>query len=276
MKKYIHLLVSKYQVKDNHQGSLRYFEKSFPKERWLLAFLISEIDFNKVLKLVEGPIGNDGFYSEWLDVEWSRKYNGVVVRLRDFYKVEENKDDFYVMKFDNFKKMMEGWDRLRKKRATNIYFVEQASGRITVQESLEEEPPYDSKANKEMQFFKIVTNDHSDYSVWQRDPALLSVLKILFFIIKDIKPEDFLENFEKVNGKLEFRFANVHWSQSHNSVVLYSGGDERDFYTLKFDNFKTMIEDWKKLRDEKVPAIYFIQENDGTIVVREDLEGQAS
>ena len=34
-----------------------------------------------------------------------------------------------------------------------------------------------------------------------------------------------------------------------------------------------MIEEWKELQEAQAPEIYFIQEDDGTITVRESLEG---
>lgn len=38
------------------------------------------------------------------------------------------------------------------------------------------------------------------------------------------------------------------------------------------ENLKTIINEWEKLQEKNCPEIYFIQKDDGTIVVREKLE----
>ena len=81
-----------------------------------------------------------GYRGEFVNIEWSLKTNSVIVEIFPaMFEKESDEDEFFVMRFDNFKKMVEDWVVLRKKQSLEIYFIIDDYGQIFVQEKLEEE-----------------------------------------------------------------------------------------------------------------------------------------
>ena len=214
MKKYIHL------IPDDPKRSSLYFRKDNNIESWLFPFFISEVSLKWVLKETEEPIDSTGCGTEWLYIQWSRKYNGVVVQLQEFYKEEHNKDDFFVMRFDNFKEMLKKWNELEGQGAPNIYFIEEPSGRILVQESLEEKEKIEKTiSSKEKKYFKISAKHYWLYKlIW---PVPLE-LKLLHLFVKGSDPEELIEKLYDKNGVIEGWRVIVKWSQRNNSVAIHS------------------------------------------------------
>ena len=106
-----------------------------------------------------------------------------------------------------------------------------------------------------------------------------SELYMLYYFLYDTGAEtaaNYLKDKERtyiINEMVDAR-----WSSSNNAAVLVASCqlpddlDKREFFILKFDNFKKMIEDWAALEKKRVPEIYFIMDSEGSITVRESLE----
>ena len=77
---------------------------------------------------------------------------------------------------------------------------------------------------------------------------------------------------------LGYDFTEISWSKKNNAVMIeisWSYEEDAppyDLFTMKLDNFITVVEDWAKLEEKRAPEIYFIQKDDGTIIVKEILE----
>lgn len=100
-------------------------------------------------------------------------------------------------------------------------------------------------------------------------------LYALFYLLNEIEPDEIIECLEDFEcGIIQKEL--VFYTQEEDVIRIYSslhGGIDIPVCTLNVQNFKKIIQSWKKFRDEKVPEIYFIQEDDETIIVRESLEG---
>mgnify|MGYP005630649287 CR=1 FL=1 len=76
-----------------------------------------------------------------------------------------------------------------------------------------------------------------------------------------------------------YTFEQVKIERTSDSLIItleadYLKNDENkdDKFIMPLENFKAMVEEWKKLVGRRVPKFYFILEDDGTVIVRESLE----
>lgn len=81
---------------------------------------------------------HSGIFFDFTEISWSKKNNAVYIEVGSECDPDREFDyDVFVMRFDHFKTMVEKWFELEKKRAENIYFIEQEDGSVAVQESLD-------------------------------------------------------------------------------------------------------------------------------------------
>lgn len=122
------------------------FKLLFTEKRYLLDGSIPK-DLYLFCWLVDGrsPTTFDWWLSSKFDscifeqVKIERTYRSLIITIdADYLKTDENKDDKFVMRLDNFKLMLEEWKRLVDKQASEIYFILEDDGTVIVRESLEE------------------------------------------------------------------------------------------------------------------------------------------
>jgi hypothetical protein len=97
--------------------------------------------------------------------------------------------------------------------------------------------------------------------------------------LSDSSPEGYLHNIlnEKYTG-YGSEFIRTDWDRKSNKTIMYIADEyqylfkEYDFYTMPFENFKQMISDWVKLKQNKAENIYFIEKENKLIFVSEKLD----
>ena len=125
----------------------------------------------------------------------------------------------------------------------------------------------------------FINNKYSTVGEYNLDTP--DVLKIF---TETITPENLLQEIE--NSKLNaFNFENIEirWSEESNSAAVNiengyqiscypEGKNPRDdFFVMQFNHFKKFLQEWTHLKEKRAPEIYFIQKDDGTIIVQETL-----
>jgi len=112
------------------------------------------------------------------------------------------------------------------------------------------------------------------YTALESFPHELYLLRLL---ITGPTPDSFEWWFNSKHNSYIFEQVKIERTSGSLIITLeadYLKTDENkdDKFVMRLDNFKVMVEEWKELRNRQVPEMYFIQEDDGTVIVRESLE----
>lgn len=103
-------------------------------------------------------------------------------------------------------------------------------------------------------------------------------LEVLDWFIGDSSPDSFIRFFDDPSSLgVGHEITVASWDKSRKLVSIEIVDEYKEYFkevksfSMTFDSFRNMIEYWKVLKDKKVPEIYFILEDDGSIAVRESL-----
>ena len=177
----------------------------------------------------------------------------------------------FKMKIDNFEKIVRNWQHYEDELVPIIYLILLSNNEVAVQVSLYENPNLFLLKKIPKYIVERPSVKDNDYTLDFSAPQL----RLLRNVIRCQKPIDFLEILKEQNGFL-YKKNDVKIEQRGRKIALSDPADnviqDKTPFIMPLDNFKLMLEEWKKLREKRAPEIYFIQEDDGTIIVRESLK----
>jgi hypothetical protein len=265
----------KYELEDV-DGSLQYaicdFQGNTLEDLDYLAHLLEEIYFDGFIDRVA-----DLEYRSWHNDSIAMDKEDDVIGITSIEDIPEGEDEWenvfnYTLGRLDFEAVVQNYKKYIEKKVPFVYLVKLADGRVFLQEKITDnnlELPEQFPSYIEMTFFE----QEMDYEV----SAVTSQNLFLFY--------SFIAYFDFAQY-LEDNFADGSFDQAEEvlleegsslikrvkNTITFSHAHSAGVLSVGVDNLQKLFKDADQLESKQVPEFYFVQKDNGTIVVQERLD----